>query len=115
MCSVNTAAPKLSVRAKLSDAAGLRHLRMQELTNVQFLNLLRHRNIDVSAKEGRLQINAPCWSGGCADARRTHAPKERPACRLCSDARSLSSAKPNRPGRRGVEKFLKHAPSKDCG
>ena len=32
---------------------------MQELTTVQFINLLRERNIDVRAKEGRLQINAP--------------------------------------------------------
>jgi condensation domain-containing protein/tubulysin polyketide synthase-like protein len=32
---------------------------MQELTTFQFINLLRERNIDVRAKEGRLQINAP--------------------------------------------------------
>lgn len=32
---------------------------MQELTIVQFINLLRERNIEVRAKEGRLQINAP--------------------------------------------------------
>jgi hypothetical protein len=38
---------------------------MQELTTVQFINLLRQRNIDVHAKEGRLQINAPA---GAVDA-----------------------------------------------
>ncbi len=32
---------------------------MQELTTVQFINLLRERNIDIRANEGRLQINAP--------------------------------------------------------
>ena len=32
---------------------------MQELTTVQFIHLLRQRNIDVHAKEGRLQISAP--------------------------------------------------------
>ena len=38
---------------------------MQELTTVQFINLLRLRNIDVHAKEGRLQIHAPA---GAVDA-----------------------------------------------
>ncbi len=38
---------------------------MQELTTLQFINLLRQRNIDVHAKEGRLQINAPA---GAVDA-----------------------------------------------
>ncbi|MGB8479148.1 MAG: condensation domain-containing protein [Acidobacteriaceae bacterium] len=32
---------------------------MQELTTVQFIHLLRERNISIQAKEGRLQINAP--------------------------------------------------------
>jgi hypothetical protein len=32
---------------------------MQELTNAEFLSLLRHRNINVSARDGRLRINAP--------------------------------------------------------
>lgn len=32
---------------------------MQELTNAEFLSLLRQRNIDVSARDGRLRINAP--------------------------------------------------------
>ncbi len=38
---------------------------MQELTTIQFINLLRQRNINVLAKDGRLQINAPA---GAVDA-----------------------------------------------
>ena len=38
---------------------------MQELTTIQFINLLRQRNINVLAEDGRLQINAPA---GAVDA-----------------------------------------------
>lgn len=66
---------------------------MQELTNAQFLSLLRHRNIDVSAKQGRLRINAPV---GAVDASLREELTRRKADLLqliaTADAQTLSGA-----------------------
>jgi hypothetical protein len=72
---------------------------MQELTNAEFLSLLRHRNIDVSARDGRLRINAPA---GVLDAplRAELTRRKSDLLRLIGSADARSSAGPLAPGRR---------------
>ena len=86
---------------------------MQELTTVQFISLLRERNIDIRANEGRLQINAP--SGAVDSEMRGELTRRKGDLLSALQDAAAVQMQSSIVRARGVERFRRQTLSRECG